>query len=184
MIIGLNGLSGSGKDTVAKYLVDNYGYRRMAFADPLREFLYHFNPSVRTREGILRPLKEIVETEGWHNAQLVHPEVRKLLQRFATDFVRNKVDSMFWVKLSMFAIDKNADIVFSDVRFANEADTITKHQGVNLHINSDRAKLFQMNHASEVQVVPYQYQIDNNGSLDDLYSEVDKFMNNLGKVKI
>ena len=36
MIIGLAGLAGSGKDTVAMELVNNYGFQRLAFADNLK----------------------------------------------------------------------------------------------------------------------------------------------------
>ena len=44
MIIGLTGYARSGKDTVAKILVDNYGYKRIAFADKIRELLVEINP--------------------------------------------------------------------------------------------------------------------------------------------
>jgi dephospho-CoA kinase len=40
MIIGLTGYAQSGKDTVANILVENYGYQRVAFADPIRALLY------------------------------------------------------------------------------------------------------------------------------------------------
>jgi len=37
MIIGICGLIGSGKDTVADYLVNEHGYRRESFANPLKD---------------------------------------------------------------------------------------------------------------------------------------------------
>lgn len=184
MIIGLTGLSGSGKDTVANHLVENYGFNRRAFADPLRKFLYEFNPQVKTRESTVRPLKEIVEVEGgWHRAQLVHPEVRNLLQRFATEFVREKVDPMFWVKLSMFDINSSDSIVFSDVRFPNEADAINKKGGIVIKVVSKTSELYKMDHISENQRVPYLYTIENDGSLDDLYYKVDKILGKVLKFK-
>lgn len=36
MIVGLAGLAGSGKDTVADFLVKNHGFTKVAFADPLK----------------------------------------------------------------------------------------------------------------------------------------------------
>lgn len=36
MIIGLSGLAGAGKDTVADLLVDHHGFAKLAFADPLK----------------------------------------------------------------------------------------------------------------------------------------------------
>jgi hypothetical protein len=44
MIIGLSGYARSGKDTVAELLVLNYGFKRMAFADGIRESLIALNP--------------------------------------------------------------------------------------------------------------------------------------------
>ena len=38
-VITLSGYKGSGKDLMAKYLVDNYGYSRLAFADPLKDII-------------------------------------------------------------------------------------------------------------------------------------------------
>ena len=37
MILGLAGPRGGGKDTLADYLVEDYSFKRIAFADPIRE---------------------------------------------------------------------------------------------------------------------------------------------------
>ena len=37
IILGMKGQAGSGKDTVANYLVKKHGFTRIAFADPLKE---------------------------------------------------------------------------------------------------------------------------------------------------
>ena len=46
MIIGLSGKAGSGKDTIADYLVTNYGYTKFALADAVREAVFILNPSL------------------------------------------------------------------------------------------------------------------------------------------
>lgn len=38
-IVALSGWKGSGKDTLANYLVDRYGFKRLAFADPLKDMV-------------------------------------------------------------------------------------------------------------------------------------------------
>lgn len=38
MIVGIAGHAGSGKDTVARVFIDNYGFRQIALADPLKQF--------------------------------------------------------------------------------------------------------------------------------------------------
>jgi dephospho-CoA kinase len=40
IVVGLLGESGSGKDTVAKYLQEKYGAKLMRFADPIKETLH------------------------------------------------------------------------------------------------------------------------------------------------
>jgi len=39
MIIGLSGYASAGKDSVAQILVEKFGYKRMAFADAIRDIL-------------------------------------------------------------------------------------------------------------------------------------------------
>jgi len=40
-IIGVSGRAGSGKDTVAEHLIAEYGFVRIALADPIKRFGYH-----------------------------------------------------------------------------------------------------------------------------------------------
>lgn len=45
-IIGIVGKAGSGKDTVATYLVDNYGFKHLSLAEPIKDFskkLFNFS---------------------------------------------------------------------------------------------------------------------------------------------
>jgi hypothetical protein len=39
MLVGISGQAGSGKDTCADYLIKNYGFVRVAFADPMKRFV-------------------------------------------------------------------------------------------------------------------------------------------------
>ena len=39
MIIGLSGNIGSGKDTIANYLVDKYNFRKVSFASKLKDIV-------------------------------------------------------------------------------------------------------------------------------------------------
>jgi dephospho-CoA kinase len=64
MIIGLSGYAQSGKDTVAELLCLNYGYKRVSFADPMREALMRLNPIVGHE-----PLAHLVNDYGWELAK-------------------------------------------------------------------------------------------------------------------
>ena len=75
MIIGLTGYARSGKDSVAKVLVDHYGFIRLAFADPIRDLLLEVNPILDKGNR----LSSLVDEYGWDIAK-AQPEVRRLLQ--------------------------------------------------------------------------------------------------------
>ena len=51
-VIGLTGYAQSGKDTVASILVEKYGYRRIAFADKIRDFLFWSIKVLTNKYGI------------------------------------------------------------------------------------------------------------------------------------
>lgn len=117
MIIGLTGYARTGKDTVASVLVKDFGFERIAFADPIRELLYELNPKVN---GIY--LREMVEEHGWEITKS-QMEVRRLLQDLGIG-ARKVFGSTFWVERAMFKMSIDKNYVITDVRFRNEADAI------------------------------------------------------------
>jgi hypothetical protein len=121
MIIGLSGYAGTGKDTVAKVLIDNHGYRRIAFADAIRDSLYVLNPIVR--EGFR--VQGLVDSYGWDNAKVKNLELRRLLQVYGSEVGRERYGNGFWVNQALKGISNSLEkIVITDVRFPNEADAI------------------------------------------------------------
>ena len=46
VVIGLSGYASSGKDTVAQFLIEEHGFEKIAFADPIRNMLLAMNPIV------------------------------------------------------------------------------------------------------------------------------------------
>jgi dephospho-CoA kinase len=111
MIIGLSGYAQSGKDTVAELLCLNYGYKRISFADPMRDAIYTLNPYV---EGGNR-VADLVDEYGWDVAK-ANPEVRRLLQVFGTEVGRKQFGENFWVQQAFDKLE-STKIVFADVRF-------------------------------------------------------------------
>src|SRR6185369_4994490 len=100
LLIGVNGVARSGKDTIGQYLVDNYGFKKLSFAEALRKGLYDINPIIyHTVEfataykflsgniGVIKAvrLKDIIDDEGWEVAKVKYPEVRELMQRYGTE---------------------------------------------------------------------------------------------------
>lgn len=147
MIIGLTGYAQSGKDTVAKILVDNYGYTRIAFADKIREFLYETAPDY---------VQLLVDELGWEKAKQ-NQTIRELLQNTGVG-ARKVFGDNFWVHEAMKTMlnDPRVDLkyVITDVRFLNEADMIKANQGQIWRIK--RLGVTAVNsHVSETQMDNY-----------------------------
>jgi dephospho-CoA kinase len=168
MIIGLSGYAQSGKDSTAELLCLNYGYTRVAFADPMRQALMTINPRL---DSITR-VSDMVEDYGWDTTKR-NPEVRRLLQVLGTDFGRKMLGDDVWINIALSGIKSEDKIVISDVRYPNEADAIRKLGGIVWRINRRNHSAVNA-HASEHAMDNYMfnYVIYNDGTLDDLSEEV------------
>lgn len=159
MIIGLTGYAQSGKDTVAKILVDNYGYTRVAFADKIREFLYETSPDY---------IKLLVDEVGWEKAKQ-NSAVRELLQNTGVG-ARKVFGENFWVNQALGSMAVGyPNIVVTDVRFVNEADTLKVNGGQIWRVK--RLGVSAVNsHVSETQMDDYKVDqiFVNNGTIEDL----------------
>jgi hypothetical protein len=134
MIIGICGLIGSGKGTVADVLVEEYGYKKLSFADKLKD-------GVATIFGWDRDMLEgdSDESREWREqrdpfwsaetGRSITP--RLVLQEFGTDCMRNGFDDGIWVSLVKQQIMKTPGVnyVIPDVRFDNEANMIKSIHG-------------------------------------------------------
>lgn len=119
--LGLTGLAGHGKSTVANYLVEQHGFVRFSLAGPLKAMARRINPIIGA-DGIR--LNDAFDTLGGDEAQVkaLYPEYRRFLQGLGTDGIRT-IDDEFWTR----ALDKSiwesvhTHFVIDDVRFPNEA---------------------------------------------------------------
>lgn len=142
MIIGVSGYARHGKDTVAEVLVEEYGFKRIAFADKLRDFLYALNPIIDRKpvfkEGYLDPvafstsrLRPIIDHNGWdgYKQTQYNDEIRGLLQRLGTEAGRQVLWENIWVDAAFHDVDQFENIVVPDCRFPNEAGAIRERGG-------------------------------------------------------
>ena len=162
MIIGLMGYAGSGKDEVAKILVEKYGFERRAFADTIRHMLYDINPMVGGE-----PLQIRVDSDGWDKAKQ-HPEVRRLLQKMGVS-ARNYLGKNIWVNSTLKEMDITKRYVISDVRFENETYMIKTLGGEIWRIQRPEVGPVN-NHISETELKDYAADrtLLNAGTLNDL----------------
>lgn len=177
MILAISGTARAGKDTVADYLVKHHGYTKMSFADPMREALYKLNPLVRTIEGTIVHLAQLVDTAGWENTKEITNDLRVLMQRLGTEVGREMFGQDFWVNLALSKVSPNQRVVFSDCRFQNEANAVKAVGGEIWRV--ERPGFAAANdHISEHDLDEYFFEFifENKSSLDDLYLILEDYL--------
>jgi hypothetical protein len=174
-IIGLTGYAQSGKDTVANILVEKYGYKRIAFADKIRDFLYAMNPLVAcSPSGYLQGLVDLV---GWDKAKQ-EPQVRMLLQNVGVA-AREVIAEDIWIISALANVGVDDKIVIADVRFENEAEILKSLGGQIWRVK--RLGVEAVNrHISEIQMDGYKVDqiFINNGTIEDLENLIQTRMRN------
>jgi dephospho-CoA kinase len=156
--IGLSGWARSGKDTVADYLVEQHGFTRVAFADPMREALLALDPYIPIWGGSMK-LSTLVKISGWDKLKENSPEVRELLQRMGTEVGRELFHPNFWVDQAMKKAGQYDKVVFSDCRYLNEANAIKNLNGKVWRIS--RPGVFAANsHGSEHDLDNYNFDLN------------------------
>jgi hypothetical protein len=139
MIIGVCGFIGSGKDTIADYLVNFHGYRRESFAGSLKDAVAAVFGWDRTMlEGRTKQAREWREqVDTWWANRLNMPELtpRYILQYWGTEVCRNGFHDDMWIaSLENKLRNSKDDIVISDCRFPNEIKSIKDAGGIVIRV--------------------------------------------------
>lgn len=184
-VIGLSGLKGCGKDTAAQALIED-GWTRLAFADPLRAMLYALDPLIGDCDGTqphAMRWQEYMDAVGYDQAKK-HPEVRRLMQVFGTEVIREQYGQDAWVNLAARKIRENpGNYVLTDVRFDNEAKMV--HGLGGFMVRLEREGLTADGHASEAGISDdlIDAVIQNNGPVESLHLQVRGVAKVLGSVR-
>lgn len=132
-IIGIVGFIGSGKDTVADYLVNFHGFRRESFANSLKDAVSTvFGWDRELLEGRTKQSREWRETrdEWWSKRLKKDITPRWVLQYWGTEVVRKGFHDDMWVaSLENRLRSSTDDIVITDCRFPNEIKAIRNAGG-------------------------------------------------------
>ena len=134
MIIGICGFIGSGKDTIADYLVNFYGFRRESFANSLKDAVAQVFGWDRTmlegRTKQARDWREQVDPWWAHRLAMPHLTPRWVLQHWGTEVCRHGFHDDIWIaSLEHKLLRSHDDVVISDCRFPNEIAAIRKAGG-------------------------------------------------------
>ena len=188
MIIGVCGLIGSGKGTVADILVDDHGFEKVSFADSLKDAVSAvFGWPRALLEGDTeesRNFREKVDT--WWARKLDMPFLtpRIVLQQWGTEVCRNSFHNDIWI-LSLERKLGDGNYIIPDTRFPNEIDIVQRMGGqvwrVKRGADPDWFVGYQNNgkappdiHASEwawARAV-FDHVVDNEGTIDQLRESV------------
>lgn len=198
MIIGICGFIGSGKDTIADYLVNFHEFRRESFANTLKDAVSAVFGWDRTMlEGRTKAAREWrEEVDPWWAERLDMPTLtpRWVLQYWGTEVCRRGFHDDIWIASLENKLRNSKDhVVISDCRFPNEIHSIRSAGGQIVWVQrGDLPKWYEIAlaanqgnnwaiqelkmqkiHASETAWVGtnFNYILDNNGSIDDLYEQ-------------
>jgi hypothetical protein len=198
MIIGICGFIGSGKDTIADYLVNFHEFRRESFANTLKDAVSSVFGWDRTMlEGRTKEAREWREqVDPWWAARLDMPTLtpRWVLQYWGTEVCRKGFHDDIWIASLENKIRNSKDhVVISDCRFPNEIASIRNAGGqivwvkrgelpdwYDVAVNANQGYNWAVQelkmrkiHASETAWVGTEFDsvIDNNGTIDHLYKQ-------------
>ena len=199
-IIGIVGLIGSGKDTIADYLVNFHGYRRDSFANTLKDAvsaIFNWDRDLlEGRTSMARQWRE--QVDEWWSKRLNIPNLtpRYVLQQWGTEVVRKGFHDDTWIASLENKLRNSSDSsVVTDCRFPNEIKMIKGLDGKVLRVvrgpdpewydvasqanKGDSEALDLMKNYYKVHIsewawagTKFDYTIQNNGSIDELYEVV------------
>jgi hypothetical protein len=207
MIVGICGLIGAGKDTVADCLVNVHEFRRESFAGTLKDAVAAVFGWDRTLlEGRTKEAREWREqVDPWWAERLNNPKLtpRWVLQYWGTEVCRRGFHDDIWIASLENKLRNSRDnIVISDCRFPNEIESIRRVGGKIIRVvrgpepdwydlalqenleRSEQAKLelikFKV-HASETAWIGTEFDmiLDNNDSISQLYTSVNDLVQDL-----
>ena len=176
MIIGIFGKKGHGKDTIADYLVKNYNFHKLTYAEPIKKIcrdIFSLSEEQLTNHN----LKEIIDPR-WKKSP------RQIMQLIGTDLFRNTFSEDIWVNIlfekAKRLLLEGKNIVISDIRHSNELEKLFQLSDNVLIFNviRDIKNEKEDNHPTEQFHYEKKFPIQTiyNTTLEELYSEINSII--------
>lgn len=179
--IAICGLAGSGKSTVTRAVLDHFGgTSKLPFAYPLKTMVESLGVS---RDDLWGDDAAKAKSPAILNGRTI----RHTLQTLGTNWAREHMGADFWVNLWLDAAKQRGVhvgmpleppfghvrpcVIADDCRFQNEADAVRSVGGIVVRVHRKGAGASGKNakaHASEANDFPADFDIDNDGSIEDV----------------
>jgi hypothetical protein len=175
-LIGLTGLAGSGKDTIASVLLQEYNYQKLSFADTLKDVLSSmFGWDRFILEGTTEEnrAKRTEIDSFWSSKLNTEITMRSAMTSVGTDLFRKFFNENIWVFSCERKLQDKELVVVTDVRFPNEIDMIRRNGGIIIEVQrhlplwyskitpQNKYNYMKINHP-EVHISEYAWIFDNN----------------------
>ena len=139
-IISVSGFIGSGKDSVADYLITEHGFKRVSFASSLKDAVAAiFSWDRAMLDGLTPESREWRDQiDPWWAKRLKIKALtpRWVLQQWGTEVCRLHFHMDIWVaSLENQIRSRTDDIVITDSRFKNELKSIKSIQGTTVRVH-------------------------------------------------
>jgi hypothetical protein len=165
-LVGLAGAAGSGKSTVTKFLVEEYGYEVIKFASVLKDMLRAMGLTEDHIEGHLKEVPcDLLEGKSPRHAMIT----------LGTEWGRDLIGPDLWINLwrrrVQRALDFGNKVIVDDLRFANECKAIEDLGGTTIRIFRPEGTVV-VNHVSEKGEFITDYEVINDATKEQLYKYV------------
>ena len=138
MLIGIVGNIGSGKDTIANYLITKHNFKKDSFAANVKKSLsVIFGWDLSLLEGDTIESREWREqVDEWWATRLNIPHLtpRWVMTYWATDMARNMFHNDIWIASLEKRIGLIENTIISDARFINEITAIKNNGGIIIRV--------------------------------------------------
>ena len=182
MLIGVVGLIGSGKGTVADRLEQKHGFRKDSFAKSLKDAVScMFNWDREMLEGKTESSRYWREQPDkfWSEKFGKPVTPRWVLQHFGTEVMRQNMHDAIWIDSCLMRYNGTPTVI-ADTRFQNELKMIQKSGGILILVKrgelpSREEMEAKGAHKSEWDWMGWNFDfvIDNNGTKEELFKKVD-----------
>ena len=139
-IVGIGSQMRVGKDCAAQGLCRDLSFKRIGFADSLKDLAMIADPLAQSSSMAVNVnighgrLAWMVQGMGWETAKDSYPEVRSFLQKLG-DGCRQVFGKDIFVRQVLDQIKPGDNVVIPDVRFPDEAEAIKAAGGLLIRID-------------------------------------------------